>query len=1857
MPFRRWSKLCRLGLSLAWVKSQEWVAPRTGRPRRLRLLHVEQLEERTVLDLGSPVLPNGVPNAFTLLQASAQQALPTGQVAGNLGPEDVGFFQLSLTEPGRLSARVQTEGFPARLTLLDPSGRTLIQSDGQSPTQGDNRIEQHLEGLPSGTRYYLQVEPLGAARGSYALVTEFVPALPPFQGLPVGFSPSAAVVGDFNGDGRSDLATANAFSSDVSVLLGRGDGTFQTQQRFPVGSRPVALVVGDFDGDGRSDLATANAFSSDVSVLLGRGNGTFQTQQRFPVGSRPSALVVGDFDRDGRLDLASANSDSDDVSVLRGRGNGMFEAQQRFAVENNPAALGAGDFDGDGHLDLAAANNFSSANPRSDNVSVLLGRGDGTFHAQQRFAVGKLPSALVVGDFNRDGRLDLATANTFTDSEDVSVLLGQGDGTFQAQQRFPVGRGPRALVVGDFDDDGRPDLATANGGSADVSVLLGQDDRQGAGLFQAQRRAPVGISPSAIVVGNFNGDGRLDLAVANADSSDLSVLLGLGNGTFQNPKQFAVGSGPTAEAVADLNGDGRLDLANANGGSADVSVLLGQGDGTFQEQRRFAVESTPSAIGVGDFNRDGRLDLAVANYFAATVSVLLGRGDATFQAQPRSLKVGNGPRGIVVGDFDGDGLLDLATANQFADPERNNLSVLLGLGDGTFQAQQRFRAGSSPSAIVAGDFNRDGRLDLATANAGSSDVSVLLRQDNGTFQEQPRLRVGFNPSALVVGDFNGDGRLDLATANGIFSDVSVLLDQGDGTFQEQPRPKVGRSPSALVVGDFNRDGRLDLATANRSSADVSVLLRQADGTFLEQSRPVVGRNPSALVVGDFNRDGRLDLATANGGSGDVSVLLGRGDTTFVPPGLAFGTPRAIPIVADLDEDGVDDVTVLNRQGQILVRRGRPGEPGTFDPPVVVNPDPGFAAQDVTVVATPQGQLLAALEAQNAVLSFYRRLPNGIFTRLAGPAVPGSFPVRLEAGDLNRDGRADLVVLTAGASQVFVYLQDPLGNFTRAGYSIEAVGAGPTDLQLVDRNGDGSLDIVVANQFSGDISVLLNHNLRPFASELRFRAGTGLYGVDRPNGSLLVRSFEEPNTLFVGLFDADNHLDVLVTNRGSNQVSLLRGNGFNGFSNPVNPLNSRGLDRPTSVVAGRFDPDSHLDLAILNEGSGNISIFLGDGQGGFTEKVARDGAGKLVPLGAGNVPTGLATRDVDGNGTLDLLVGNEFGDLLRLLGNGDGTFQPYQRLGRDIALAVADLNGDGAEDFIFSNESQDRVAVQYSGSDPSFLQDRRNGILAPGAVSVADLNRDGQQDLIVANSGSNNVLVYLGLGNGQFGSAQSFFTGTNPVAVTVAFLNDQLAPVPLVGAGPRQLPADPNLDLVVANAGSNDATVLLGQGQGDSWTLAPGPRLQTGGLSPLATSVLDVTGPGNAPDGLPDLLVSNSASQSLALLPAVGQGFFNDRTPTVTPLPSAPGPIVPLPSTPGGGVVLNPDADTVRFIPDFRNPSQAMSIPSGGDRPVAALAGDFNGDDMSDLIVANNGDGQIALLLGQAGGLKLERMLSTDLRPTDLALGSVEGQRVAFFVAGEGTELATPLSFNLSDPGPLTPPPPPPPPPEPPPPDLPPPDLPPPSVPSTVVITVQQSLGDTTLAVVAVLLTARVDLGTIGTDRAAPDALANDRTEAQTSLSDSENEDTAETEDAQLGGSEEESAATEEEASPKVLPDAEAKRINFVIGLEDALPPEVEEDNPSQTPMSPRSVEPPVPEPQAQERDPRTRDTDLPQQPGPTAEPDESPAPAAVSLRGSPGDQAWLELWAVALVTSGIYYTGGTAWKPRPDPPAEDAART
>jgi hypothetical protein len=342
------------------------------------------------------------------------------------------------------------------------------------------------------------------------------------------------------------------------------------------------------------------------------------------------------------------------------------------------------------------------------------------FSAPATFTAGSNPQSVASADFNADGFIDLAVANNVSNS--LSVLSGNGTGTFTLSATYTTGINPYVVNTGDFNGDGKIDLAVTNSNSSSISVLLNLGN-----VFAAATSFPVGSSPRSVVSGDFNGDGKADLAVANTNASSLSVLIGNGAGSFGAATNFNVGSSPTLVVTNDFNGDGKADLAVACWASNYVSVLLGTGTGSFGTATNFTVGSNPQAVVSADFNGDGFKDLATANQSSANVSVLLGTGTGSF-GTATNFNVGTTPFSISTADFNGDSKADLVTANNSAS---DNISVLLGTGTGSFGAVTNFADGGQPCFVIANDFNADGKIDLATANNNSNNNSVLLNKQLG----------------------------------------------------------------------------------------------------------------------------------------------------------------------------------------------------------------------------------------------------------------------------------------------------------------------------------------------------------------------------------------------------------------------------------------------------------------------------------------------------------------------------------------------------------------------------------------------------------------------------------------------------------------------------------------------------------------------------------------------------------------------------------------------------------------------------------------------------------------------------------------------------------------------------------------------------------------------------------------------------------------------------------------------------------------------------------------------------------------------------------------------------------------------
>jgi hypothetical protein len=701
------------------------------------------------------------------------------------------------------------------------------------------------------------------------------------------FVPGGSVIAaaDMNNDGKADVILTNSSSSTLSVMLGKGDGTFQPAivTNFSSGQAPGFAVVADINVDGRKDLVGLSQFSGTAVVLLGRGDGGFLSPINVPVDFQSAGIAVGDFNSDGIPDLTvTSASFPGGVSVSLGNGDGTFRPRQTFPVSNNPGSVTLGDLNGDGKLDVAVAN------VSSNSVSTLLGRGDGTLLPAINTLVDSSPRSLTITDFDGDHKADLAVV--LSNLDEISILSGIGDGTFQFPLNVAVSQNPVFMTAADFNGDQIADLAVAHsnqfGSAGSLSLLIGFGD----GSFQAPASYALNGSPTMLDVGDFNGDGFRDVVVAQpslsfSSTSNFSEFFGKGDGALQSGAKINTLS-PNSMAVADFDGNGTLDLAVDGGNFSPhvLSLFMGNGDGTFRAGINITLNSSTSISPpvAGDFNRDNIPDLAVAS--SSIITVLLGNGDGTFQA-PQTLITNINPSSLAASDFDTDGNLDLVVAGTSFGP--GTVMAFLGIGNGTFQSPKSFSTANTISALSTGDFNGDGLPDLVTASSSTNNVSVFLGAKDGTFSQLSDIPVGRSPIAVAVADMNGDGFADIGTANSSSGNVSILLGNGRGAFQAAFNFTVVGTPSSLTFGDFNKDGRLDVAATSTGANTVSVLINvgaaliaaadEFEPSIVVRALPAaffgVGSNPVGVGAGDFNGDLLPDLITVDRVSNGLSVLI------------------------------------------------------------------------------------------------------------------------------------------------------------------------------------------------------------------------------------------------------------------------------------------------------------------------------------------------------------------------------------------------------------------------------------------------------------------------------------------------------------------------------------------------------------------------------------------------------------------------------------------------------------------------------------------------------------------------------------------------------------------------------------------------------------------------------------------------------------------------------------------------------------------------------------------------------------------------------------------------------------------------
>ena len=750
--------------------------------------------------------------------------------------------------------------------------------------------------------------------------------------LPTGFLPTAVVNGDFNEDGKADLAISNGGDNTIYVYLGNGDGSFQVPEiLYTAGQSPIWLVAATLRANGHLDLIAADGDSNQVEVFLGNGDGTFQPAAVTSLPAAPALLLSGDFNQDGATDIAvgfvpSAVVGASPFEVLPGNNAGGFSqaipgpsGATSSGAADTEIWMAAGDLNKDGFPDLVITNSFVGA-------TAYLNQAGTAFQGGTAFGPNDHAVATALADVTNDGCLDAIEAGG---AGFLTIATGNCDGTFT--QHDPVanlGDVDVAITVADVNGDGKPDViassafndsvaaeSSGQGGYGGYLVSVLQGD--GSGGFAPAALYRVGAQAYDFSLADLKGNGKPDIITVGQEDSTASHLSNDGSGVFGSPPGETIGylnavyNAPDANVpvqTVDLNGDGKPDVLLVENGTASTSpynltALLNQGGGVLSPPVRTALPESFGAssplVTAGNFRAASPADVIyiLTNSSPNEVAFLRGNGDGTF-ATPINLGSLPGPSAVTTGDFNQDGKLDFAVWGQISTSEE--VAVFLGNGDGTFKPlpAQEFTPLTSDMVyqLLVADIDHDGKPDLVIGHNGNSgwvdsgdDLDLALGNGDGSFQRISTLMPHFGP--VVISDLNHDGYVDLIQS---------------------------RDPAANITQQA-----LDATGGAYLTGAVTVYLGGPGSKFTQLATYDTPGVQAASVVpalaGDFNGDGNLDLALpylsgSQRGSSRLQLFQGVGDGSLVPGGIAFALPNAMKPVVGGDYRGIGVTDLLNVVG-------------------------------------------------------------------------------------------------------------------------------------------------------------------------------------------------------------------------------------------------------------------------------------------------------------------------------------------------------------------------------------------------------------------------------------------------------------------------------------------------------------------------------------------------------------------------------------------------------------------------------------------------------------------------------------------------------------------------------------------------------------------------------------------------------------------------------------------------------------------------------------------------------------------------------------------------------------------------------
>ena len=1258
---------------------------------------------------------------------------------------------------------------------------------------------------------------------------------------------------DVNGDGKQDLLVSLGGPTRTQILSNVSTPGTLNSSSFVGGSALSGTSVsttGDVDADGITDILFLTG-DGTVSVQRGLSPGgtSYGPAVKFAAGNNPVEINLTDLDGDGKPEIIVRNNrdnfDTAQIAVLRNTSTpgtldvGSFAPKVDFYLLGSSyyTSMVVGDVDGDGKPDISVG--LPGASSGSGKIAVLRNLSTpGSFTTASLAAAvdipaGVSPRSVSLGDINGDGKPDLVYVNYNSGSGNtISFLLNSvtagsiTPSSFSQSVSIPAPDVTSAFLQ-DIDADGKPDIVAYNGGGPSFSIFKLRD----------QSAVPVitSISPTSAPAG-----ATVTITGANFNPSSNTVYFGAvraGAATVSSTSiQVAVPRGATYQPVSVLNPVTGLTAYSPQPFLLTFNNPLGQSisAGFYKPRIDFATGAPagtyPYSSAIGDIDGDGKSDMAIVYANSSSVTVLhntssTGSIAATSFTEKVSFATGTNPLSVLLKDMDGDGRLDLVVANNGP----GTVSVLYNTGypyqainSSSFAAKVDFPAGAgSPYAMAVSDVNSDGKPDIIVANSRSNAISVLPNTSfpggitASSFGARVDFATGSFPRALAVDDVDGDGKPDVVVANEADKSISVLRNAAaTGTITAASfAPRVdfatGNSSPSVIITDVDGDGKADLVTANYNSNTVSVLRNLSTAGSITASSFgarvdfATGQQPFSVAAGDANGDGRPDLVVANSGSNTASILRNTATAGSVTASsfaakadFAVGSYPISAAMADLDNDGAADITVINANSNTLSVLKI--DYSLLRPTITsLTPSSGPAGSSVTITGTNFNEYN-----YNNIIYFGAEVATDITSRSAT-----SLTVKVPAGATYKPiSVVNQPYGLAGysAKSFTPTFANPFGTGVPANYYRSKVDFPTASLPYYEAIGDvdmdGKPDIVVVNASTSTVSLLHNISAAGTISASSFER------VDFATGT-------DPRAVALEDINGDGKLDIIVANAGSSSVSVLRntayaGNDITYFFDPKVDY-ATGPD-PFSVTAGDVNADGKADLIVTSTKLNTVSVLINTTSSGY---LSASSFAPKVDFAAGTFPRFVVASDVDGDGKTDLVIVNEQSNTVSVLRNlvpfttfGSSSFAApvsFAVGSKPNCVAVGDINGDGKPELVVSNYGSNNISVLYNTAAPGSITASSFAAKVdfavnpqPFFVTMADADGDGKVDLVSANASSNTISVLRNTAAtgsiiaSSFAAKRDFATGGYPTSVAVGDLD-----------------GDGIAEVVTSNAGNNTVSVL------------------------------------------------------------------------------------------------------------------------------------------------------------------------------------------------------------------------------------------------------------------------------------------------------------------------------------------------------------------------------------------------------------------------------------------------------------------